>query len=156
MKNFKKQGQFTVFLCSGLVYSQVQFLNEEACTAQKLFFIDPSGTYLFKVNNENTRMLCAICSQFAIKTPEWRRHCSGVFIFNFEQIAHIFLVFPLFTLTRKCQLGRISVFHVNKSEAFSRFLINRTVGFRSNSFTFYVEKCVFTLSPFYNLHKNAH
>ena len=104
MKNFKKQGQFPVFLCSGLVYWQVQFLNEEAYIAQKLFFIDPTGTYLFKVNNENTRILCAICSQFAINTPKRRRHRSGVFIFNFEQIAHIFLVFPLFTLTRKCQL----------------------------------------------------
>ena len=104
MKNFKKQGQFPVFLCSGLVYWQVQFLNEEAYIAQKLFFIGPTGTYLFKVNNENTRILCAICSQFAINTPERRRHRSGVFIFNFEQIAHIFLVFPLFTLTRKCQL----------------------------------------------------
>ena len=124
MKNFKKQDQFPVFLCSGLVYWQVQSLNEEAYIAQKLFFIDPTGTYLFKVNNENTRILCAICSQFAINTPERRRHRSGVFIFNFEQIAHIFLVFPLFTLTRKCRLGRISVFHVNKSEAFSRFLKN--------------------------------
>ena len=124
MKNFKKQGQFPVFLCSGLVYLQVQFLNEEAYLAQKLFFIDATGTYLFKVNNENTRILCAICSQFAINTPERRRHHSGVFIFNFEQIAHIFLVFPLFTLTRKCRLGRISVFHVKKSEAFSRFLKN--------------------------------
>ena len=124
MKNFKKQGQFPVFLCSGLVYWQVQFLNEEAYIAQKLFFFDPTGTSLFKVNNENTRILCPICSQFAINTPERRRHRSGVFIFNFEQIAHNFLVFPLFTLTRKWRLGRISAFHMNQSEAFSRFLKN--------------------------------
>ena len=120
MKNFKKQRQFLAFLYFALAYSQVQFFNEEAYTVQKLFFIDPTGTYLVEVKNGNKRILCAICSQFAIKTPERRRHCFGVFIFNFEQIAHIFLVFSLFTLTCKCRRGRISVFHVN--EAFSRFL----------------------------------
>ena len=32
-----------------------------------------SNIYLFKVNNENTRKRCEICSKLIIKTPE-RRH----------------------------------------------------------------------------------
>ena len=40
---------------------------------------------MFKVNNRNTRTRCEICSKFTIKTPE-RRHCSSVFIVNFDQI----------------------------------------------------------------------
>ena len=33
----------------------------------------PADSYLFKVNNRNTRTLCEICSKLAIKTPERRR-----------------------------------------------------------------------------------
>ena len=36
----------------------------------------PSGIYLLKVNNGNTRTRCEICSKLTIKTPEqrqWRR-----------------------------------------------------------------------------------
>ena len=148
MKNFKKQGQFPVFLCSGLVYWQVQFLNEEAYIAQKLFFIDPTGTYLFKVNNENTRILCGICSQFAINTPERRRHRSGVFIFNFEQLHTFFLCFHcLLWHTNADWEGFLYSMWTNaKLFLVSWKIINRKVGFRTNSFTFYVEKCVFTPS----------
>ena len=42
-----------------------------------------------------------ICSKLAIETPErchW--HYSGVFIFNFEQIQNIILVFALLTLNK--------------------------------------------------------
>ena len=56
---------------------------------------------MFNVNNMNTRTRCKICSKLTIKTPErrhWRR--SGVFIFNFERISHIILVFLLLTLSR--------------------------------------------------------
>ena len=44
---------------------------------RKSFF--PDGTYLFKVNNGNTRRACEIYSELTIKTPErhhWR--LSGV------------------------------------------------------------------------------
>ena len=40
--------------------------------------------------------MCKICSKLTIETTErrqWRR--SGVFIVNFEQIVHLFLMFPL-------------------------------------------------------------
>ena len=58
--------------------------------------VDPAGNYLLKVNNRNSRTRCEICSMLIIKTPErrhWRR--SGVFIVNFEHIAHLVLVFLL-------------------------------------------------------------
>ena len=60
-----------------------------------------AGIYLFKVNNRSTRTMCEICSKLTLKTPErrhWRR--SGVFIFNFEQISLIVLVFLLLTLNK--------------------------------------------------------
>ena len=42
----------------------------------------PTGIYLLKVNNINTKTRCEICSKLTIKTPE-RRY---VFIVNFEHI----------------------------------------------------------------------
>ena len=50
----------------------------------------PAGSCMFQVNNPNTRTRCGICSKLIIKTPEQRhwRH-SGIFIVNFEHIAHL-------------------------------------------------------------------
>ena len=59
----------------------------------------PDGIYLHKFNDRNTRTRCEICSKLTIKTPEqsyWLR--SGVFIFNFEHISHLVLVFLLLNL----------------------------------------------------------
>ena len=56
----------------------------------------PAGIYLLKVNYRKTRTRCEICSKLTIKLPE-RRHCSGVFIVNFEHISHLVLVFLLLT-----------------------------------------------------------
>ena len=55
----------------------------------------PSGIYLLKVNNRNTRTKCEICSKLTIKTPE-RRY--SVFIVNVEHISHLVLVFLLLTV----------------------------------------------------------
>ena len=57
----------------------------------------PIGSYMFKVNNRNTRTRCEIYSKLTIKTPERR---SGAFIMNFEHISHLVLVFLLLTLSR--------------------------------------------------------
>ena len=59
----------------------------------------PASTYLFKVNNRNTRTMCEICSKLTIKTTERRQFwclycelwtyftlCSTVSFVNFEQI----------------------------------------------------------------------
>ena len=45
--------------------------------------MNPAGSYMFKVNNG---------------VSKWRR--SGIFIVNFEHIAHLVLVFLLLTLSR--------------------------------------------------------
>ena len=63
---------------------------------------------MLKVNNEITRKRCEICSKLTIKTPERCQRCSpGVFIVNYENISHLFLVFLLLTWTSKCQPGCI-------------------------------------------------
>ena len=58
--------------------------------------MNPVNTYLFKINNRNTRKRCEICSKLTIKTIE-RHHCylSGVFIVNFEHASLLFLVFTI-------------------------------------------------------------
>ena len=69
--------------------------------AMNLFGTNPAGIYLFKVNNRHTRIMCEMCPDLTVKTPErrqWRR--SDVFIVNFEQILHIILMFPLLTLIK--------------------------------------------------------
>ena len=60
----------------------------------------PTGNYMFKVNNRNTRRSCEICSRLTIKTPERRRRRSGIFIVNFELILQLALVCLLLTLSR--------------------------------------------------------
>ena len=54
---------------------------------------NPSGNYMLKGNNRNTRTRCGICSKFTINTLELRR----AFFVNFEHISHLVLVFPLLT-----------------------------------------------------------
>ena len=59
----------------------------------------PTGIYLLKVNNRNTRTRYEICSKLTIKLPERRewRH-SGISIVNLEYISQLVLVFLLLTL----------------------------------------------------------
>ena len=60
-----------------------------------------SGIYLFKASNINSRTRCEICSKLTktSKRPHWHENIkkhwwrSDVFIVNFEQIPHLFLVF---------------------------------------------------------------
>ena len=61
----------------------------------------PAVTYLFKVNNRNTRKMCAICSKLTINKSERRQWpFAEVFIVIFELRLHIVLVFPLLTLNK--------------------------------------------------------
>ena len=75
--------------------------NSSPCT-------DPAGIYLLKVNNRNTRNRFDICLKLPIKIPE-RRHWphSGIFIINFQQISHLFLVFLLLTLNMQLPAGEL-------------------------------------------------
>ena len=50
-----------------------------------------------RVNNRNAWEMCKICWKLIMKRPE-RRYC--VFIVNFKDIWHLFLVFLLLSLKR--------------------------------------------------------
>ena len=71
------------------------FLKEVINTIRmNLCSINPTHTYLFKVNNKGTRKRREIGSKLVIETLErrqWRR--SDVFINNFEHVPHLFQVF---------------------------------------------------------------
>ena len=54
---------------------------------------------MFKVNNENIRIMCKICSKLTI----------NLYIVDFEKILHIVMVFQLSTLYKKCLLGRLQL-----------------------------------------------
>ena len=56
----------------------------------------PCRHLLVESSNRNTRTVCDIFSKLTVKIPEQRqRRRSGVFIFKFEHISHLVLVFPL-------------------------------------------------------------
>ena len=60
---------------------------------------NPTGIYLLKVNNRNTRTRCEICSKLTIKTPARRNlRRSVVSIVNFEHMPYLALVLLLLTL----------------------------------------------------------
>ena len=62
---------------------------------------------MFEVNNGNARATWKICSKLILKTYE---HVIRVIIVNFEQILHIVLVFPLFTLNKSMPAANVSEF----------------------------------------------
>ena len=69
---------------------------------------NPTGNYMFKDNNKNTRTRCEICLKLIIKTPEqcqWPR--SGVFFVNFEHISHLVLVLLLLTLSMQLPAAKL-------------------------------------------------
>ena len=105
----KFKGIVSAWYLNGFNY--FQYWNPPLVTAQELTFLFPSvktflmslgipaNIYLFKINERNTRKRCEIYSKLTIKTPEWRYwRCFGVFIFNFELIPHLFLLFLLLDL----------------------------------------------------------
>ena len=48
-----------------------------------------------------------MCSKLTIKIPEQRQgRRSGVFLFSFEQVLHLFLVFPLSSLKKEMLAGK--------------------------------------------------
>ena len=58
-----------------------------------------AGIYLFKVDNRSIRIICEICSNLTLKTPErhkWRKLIvNSVVCVIFEHISHHFVVFLL-------------------------------------------------------------
>ena len=62
--------------------------------------MNPANIHLLKVNSRDKRKKSEICLKL-IKTLVWLQWClPGVFIDNFEHIAHIFLV-PLSLILKK-------------------------------------------------------
>ena len=47
----------------------------------------PASISLFRVNYRNSKKRCEICLKLTIKTLKRLRHCSVVFIVNFEQVS---------------------------------------------------------------------
>ena len=85
---------FRFFLYISILHCFIDYLI--ICVLKKTMKIELSPSYLFKINNRNTRKGWEICSKLTLKTPERRRwRCSGVFIVNFEHISHLFLMFLL-------------------------------------------------------------
>ena len=104
----------TIYLCQGEAALQClrQMFLSKNIDFPPLTFSNhrvPTGNYMFKVNDRNTRSKCEICSKLTIKTPE-RSHSrrSGVFIVNSEHISHLVLVFLLLTLSRQMPTGILS------------------------------------------------
>ena len=80
------------------LFKAFDFLDQELFIAKlnTYGFSFPVGSFMFKVNNRNTRIRCEIYSKLTIKTPQRRHWCrSGVFIVNFEHISHLNLVLLL-------------------------------------------------------------
>ena len=73
---------------------KLSFWNIFSYTDKHLLTYFPAGSYMFKINNKDTR-----------KRP-WRR--SGIFIVNFEHISHLALVFLLLTLSREMSTGLLT------------------------------------------------
>ena len=60
-----------------------------------------ANIYFSKFNSKTTQNRCEICLKLTKITPELRQWShSGVFIYNFEQISHIYLVFLLLTMIK--------------------------------------------------------
>ena len=57
------------------------------------YSLNENCSYLFRVNNGNTRAMCEICWKLTIKTPEQPQSRSS----DAKQISHIVRGFPLLT-----------------------------------------------------------
>ena len=62
-------------------YSSLAF--SRSSISIKMWKVFPSGIYLLKVNNRNTRTRCEVCSKLTLKIPERRQWFLFV---NFEQV----------------------------------------------------------------------
>ena len=62
----------------------------------------PANIYLLNVNNRNTKKRREVCPELTIKTAEWGqwRRSGVVFIVNFKDISHFFLVFFFLPLNK--------------------------------------------------------
>ena len=85
----------SIFLRSNLLCSIFLANVLILCPLQKTGKPNPTGNYMFKVNNKNSRRRCEICSELTTKTPE-RRHWRFVNFVNFEQENAVWVWFSSF------------------------------------------------------------
>ena len=85
---------------------------------------NPAKNYLIKVNSRKARRSFEICSvhvrRVLVRHARSHRRRSGVFIFNFERISHIFLVFLLLTLNGKMFARKVIPKVIHMSTNFQR------------------------------------
>ena len=109
---------------SNLLFKKCDVVNHHVCTSITIIKfsclleknITPAGIYSLKMNNENTRTICEICSKLTLKIPtlhQWRH--SSVFNVNFAQISNMVPVFPLWIWTSKYCLGCVLSYTSNKT-----------------------------------------
>ena len=66
----------------------------------------PTGNYMLKVNNRNTRTRCEICSELIIRYQNNAWHRCDVFIVNFKHILRLVVMLLLLTLNMQLPAGR--------------------------------------------------
>ena len=81
-------------------------------TNKNYWTLQPSSSYLFKVNNRNTRTRCAICSKLTINTPE-QHQLSSVWCLYCKFCTHSTTCPILVLLALNMQLfaGQLSSFY---------------------------------------------
>ena len=103
------------------IYCFLCFQNILTCLSH------PADKYLFKVKCRNTILTCWLWSKSATKTPE---RCHAVFIFNFEHIQQINLIFLLLTLDMYLSVGH----RIKSTKKLKCTLNNRAVFFKTCSY----------------------
>ena len=87
-----------VFRWKGLLFTKCRFLKSFSTQVSEALknSMKLESLYAFKGDKRNTRKRCEICSKLKMKTPELSQVLlSSVFIVDFEQVLHLFLVFLL-------------------------------------------------------------
>ena len=87
-----------LFTLSHSFFSVIVVLAAYKLAAHKKEVCIPNSNHMFNANSRNTETRCEICSSLTIKTPEQHGRRSGVFIFNFEHVSYIIMVFLFLTL----------------------------------------------------------
>ena len=66
---------FVSWMCSA-EGSETVTLSRNLLALIKTNLLDPTGNYMFKAKNRNTKARCEICSKLTVKTPERRQMAS--------------------------------------------------------------------------------
>ena len=87
------------------------------------YLLHATDKHLFKVKSRNTILTCLLWSKSATKTSE---RCHALFIFNFEHIQQINLIFVLLTLDMYLSVGH----RIKSTKKLKHTLKNRAVSLK--------------------------